>query len=485
MKKLFVSTLVFLLLSLGVVYANEITLEYEIKISDYGLYFDGNHVTGSARQTRPDRDDGRYDYAFGRRITPHGDCIAKHGDYVFVTWYRGDKLDRHVMLSRINMLTKSKVTIEFPHRHTGFQNRWHIGESHNTIAVGISPKDGTVHLLYDMHAYSPTRPADGSLSNDYFRYSVSEKNVATLPDEEFTIDKFLPKRMYLKEGENYQGLTYPDFFVNDDDDLFVKMRVGGHNNGKFQMAKYDGIEWSSWVDYNVLNARTRPEVSYNWGLYGSYQYLHGKFHIAYTIRRNLNDIYVYNNGFFYSYSEDPDGRDQWFNYKGDPVSSPIIDPYQAFVSEPADEVPSGANNSVTIGEGPRWTVTERGDIHMMVNNVRGVGQRANVHTYKKASDDTFSTTTSFPGGDALRSIGDDIYLIGLNNGRPIIRRAEGGTNDWSIVYQTSSGKTFRHGNVLIADGKIYYYLMENGSGTAQPIYLQVYNLNFSDSTTQH
>ena len=207
--------------------------------------------------------------------------------------------------------------------------------------------------------------------------------------------------------------------------------------------------------------------------------MHGKFHIAYSTRRNLNDIYIYNNGIFYSYSDNPDGRKQWFNYSGKPVSSPIIDPYEVFVSEPGDQVPSSGNNSVMISGGPRWTVTDRGDIHFMLNNVRGVGQRRDVHTYKKASDDNFTTTTSFLGGDELRSIGNDIYLIGLNNGRPIIRKAEGGTNNWTVLYEAKSGRTFRHGNVLVADGKIYYYLMENGSGTAQPLYLQVYDLNLS------
>jgi hypothetical protein len=122
-------------------------------------------------------------------------------------------------------------------------------------------------------------------------------------------------------------------------------------------------------------------------------------------------------------------------------------------------------------------VTERGDIHFMINNVRGANnQRVNVHTYKKASDSVFTTTTSFPGGDEFRSIGNDIYLIGLSNGRPFIRKAEGGTNDWTLLYQATSGKSFRHGNVLARDGKVYYYLMENKSGNAQPIYLQVYDL---------
>lgn len=454
----------------------EVTLEYETKISDHGLYFDGVNVMNQDKLALPNRTDGKYDFAFGSRITPHGDCIAQYGDYVFVTWYRGGKTDRHVMLTRINLVTRAKATIEFPHRHTGFQNRWHIGESHNTIAVGICPKDETIHLLYDMHAYSPSRPADGSLSNDYFRYSVSVKNAATLPDDAFTLDKFYPKRNYLKQGENYEGLTYPDFFVNTDDDLLVKMRVGGHNNGKYQMAKYDGTAWSGWIDYNVLSAGSHPDMDYNWGLYGSIQYLHGKFQIGYAIRKNNGtDRFVHNNGFFYSYSTAPDGSKDWFNYKGQPVNSPMVNPYEVFVYEPGDEVSVKSPNTVRVSS-PSWTVTERGDIHF-ITGVSGGGQSLNVHTYKKATDNVFTTSKSLPAGGSFKSIGNDIYLIGLKNGRPYIEKAEGGTNDWATVYQATSGKTFRHGNVLVQEGKVYFYLMEDGSGNAQPLHLQVYDLN--------
>ncbi|WP_339753386.1 BNR-4 repeat-containing protein [Algoriphagus aquimarinus] len=451
----------------------QVSLVSEILISDTGLYFDGDEVAPSQRLEKLDRTDGRYDYAFGNRITPHGDCIATYGDYVFLTWYKGGKENRQVMLTRVNTKTNSRVNIEFTHKHTGFQNRWHIGESHNTIAVGISPKNETVHLLYDMHAYSPNRPSGGSLTEDYFRYRMSVENAATLPDDEFTLDKFYPKKLYLKQGEDYTGLTYPDFFVNDLGDLFVKMRVGGNDNGKFQIANYDGGTWSGWKDYNVLNAKSAPGINYNWGLYGYLQYLNGKFQIGYSIRKN-DEEFVYNNGFFYSYSDDPEGINDWHNYKGEKVSSPLVDPYEIFFYEPADVVPG----KVTITTSPSWTVTQRGDIHFMMNNVSGSGETRNVHSYKKASDSEFTHTTEFPGGE-LRSVGNELYLIGLENDRPIIRKAEGGTNDWTVVYKEASGKRFRFGNLLIVDGILYFYLMETGSGSGQPIWLQTYDLGIN------
>jgi len=455
----------------------EVKLVSEIKISDSGLFFDGDS------QRRPvdslvNRSDGKYDYYFGNRITPHGDCIKRYGDYLFVTWYKGGKENRQVMLTRYNMVTNTRVTIEFPHRHTGYQNLYFIGESHNTIAVGICPRDETIHLLYDMHSYSANRPEDGSLANDYFRYSLSTKNAATLPDHEFTLDKFYPKRLYLKEGENYARLTYPAFFEDTGGNLFVKMREGGHTNGKFHLAKYDGNQWSAWADFNVLNAGNYPEMEHNWGLYGDYQYLNGKFHMGFAIRNSQENKFVNNNGFHYAWSIDPVSNPEWFNVNNEPLAIPLVDPAPTFISEPGDLVPSAGSRSVRISSSPSWTVTERGDIHFVMNDVRGAERtKVNVHTYRKAGEKDFATTTEFPGG-SLHAIGNNIYIIGLNNqGRPYIKMAEGGTNNWVDLYEATSGKSFRFGNVLIHEARVYFYLMEKGTGSAQPIYVQVYDLN--------
>ena len=114
----------------------------------------------------------------------------------------------------------------------------------------------------------------------------------------------------------------------------------------------------------------------------------------------------------------------------------------------------------------------------MMNNVEGSDKAKNVHSYKKASDSEFTHTTEFPGGE-LRSVGNDLYLISLENDRPVIRKAEGGTNDWSVMYKETAGKKFRFGNLLIVDGFLYFYLMEMGSGSGQPLWLQTYDLGIA------
>ena len=124
-------------------------------------------------------------------------------------------------------------------------------------------------------------------------------------------------------------------------------------------------------------------------------------------------------------------------------------------------------------------MTERGDVHLIgkVSNIKRT-QAVNVHTYKPAGAKEFITSTDFAGADKIYTAGNDIYIIGLTRGgRPYIEKGIGGTNKFTRVYEAKSGKRFRHGNVYIKNGKLYYYLMERGTGTTQPIYLQVIDLD--------
>ena len=465
----------------------QVVLENEVKITDFGLHFNGSKVPNSSSDNGSTTN---YDYVFGRNISAHGDCIKTYGDYVFMTWYRGGKTDRHVMLTRYNTVTGTMATIEFPHTHTGFQNKWWLGESHNTIAVGISPLNGTIHLLYDMHAYSSSRPSDGSLANDYFRYSYSVSNAASLSDVEFTLDKFVQntnggyKHLRLTGSENqseFDGLTYPKFFLNDEGELIMNMREGGNNNGKYKFTKYDASTstWSNFIDFNALNAGNQSDVDYNWGLYGSMKYVNGKMRIGFQRRSgNNNDKYQYQNGVYYAYSDDQTGASNWKNHEGTSFSLPLYDSDLIKVMEPGDYVQTTQTNQVYIVQGFDWTVTENGDVHI-ISRVRDLefNVTKNLHTYKPAGASDFITSENFSGAESIYTAGDDVFIIGLTNGRVRVQKTEGGTNNFTTVYQPTTGKTFDHGQVYIDNGILYYYMMENASGSAQPLYLQIIDLD--------
>ena len=476
-----------LLIPRGILNA-QVVLEKEVKITDLGLHFDGNKVSSGTANTG---DSAPYDYFFGRNISAHGDAIKTYGDYVFMTWYRGGKADRHVMLTRYNTKTDAIATIEFPHRHTGYQNQYWIGESHNTIAVGISPLDGTIHLLYDMHAYSASRPSNGSLANDYFRYSYSVKDAASLPDAEFTLDKFVPNgtggykhlRMPgIAAQSEFLSLTYPRFFQNDGGELFMLMREGGNNNGMYKFVKYDANTgaWGNFIDFNRLNARSQPGIDYNWGLYGDMKYVNGKFRIGFQRRsQNNDDKYLYQNGVYYAYSDDQTAATSWKNHKGESFSLPLWDADFIKVMEPGDYVATTQANQVYIVGGFDWTVTANEDVHI-ISRVRDSENNVtkNLHTYRPSGGTDFITSEDFSGGSAIYTSGDSVFLIGLNSsGRVFVEKAEGGTNNFTKVYEATSGRSFDHGVVHIENGKVYYYLMEDKTGNAQPLYLQIIDLD--------
>lgn len=460
----------------------QVTLEKEVKITDLAMYFDGKKV---ALNTTTNSTTG-YDYVYGTALTPHGDCIKVFDKYVFLTWYRGGKQDRHVMLTRYNIETGTQKTIEFPHQHTGYNGKWWIGETHNTISVGICPKNGTIHMLYDLHRNGNV-PA---FANDYLRYSYTVENAATVSDEDFNINLFVqsPNNNYkhlsfpgINDVTTTKLLTYPAFFTNDEGDLFMKNRFGYSENGKFLFAKYNGVDWEGYTDFNRSNASSY-ESAYNWGLYGDIKFLNGKIRIGFQQRANIKtDKYLYQNGFYYAYSDDPSGLNQWKDHKGTGFTRPMSNSNIIKIAEPGDVVATTQKDKNYMVGGFDWTVTSKGDIHF-IGKVRDNENNVTkyVHTYKPAGASDFITTTDFTGAEELYASGENVYIIGLNSsGRPFIETALGGTNNFTRVYEATSGKRFRKGVVNIYNGKLYYYLLENNtadSDDTQPTYLQIIDL---------
>ncbi|WP_282122024.1 BNR-4 repeat-containing protein [Algibacter mikhailovii] len=487
MKNNTLSFLMLCFLILGPLSSNaQVTLEKEIKITDLAMYFNGarNQNSTNSSESTP------HDYAYGRTLTPHGDCIKTYKQYVFMTWYRGGKNDRHVMLTRYNTETNTMKTVEFPHQHTGFKGKWWIGETHNTIAIGISPINGTIHMVYDMHAYTNS----GVFANDYFRYSYSIENAAELPDDAFTLDKFVKDpfdgdyRHTTMDGRrdpsHYDRFTYPQFFLNDQGELFLTARDGTSHDGAQAFIKYEANEnkWGRFKYLNALGAQAKGET-HNWSIYGSIEYVNGKIRAGFQRRlNNGSDKYQYQNGVYYAYSDDPTGASQWKNYKGEAMTLPLVKAEEALVYEPGDFVETTQTNKVHIVSGFDWTVTDNGDVHIISrvkDNENNITKH--IHSYKPNGASEFIISTDFSGAESLYTSGNDVFVIGLNSsGRPFVDRTEGGTNSFTRVYEQTSGKQFTKGKVYISEGKLYYYLLEtkpNNNDDVRTTYLQVIDLS--------
>lgn len=477
----------------------KVSLETQVKITDSALHFDGENLDFSNFKN-PDATTEKYDYFFGRNISAHGDSVKTYQDYVFMTWYRGGKDDRHVMLSRYNKKTGVVKTIEFPHQHTGFRGDPLVGESHNTIGLAVSPVNGTIHMVYDMHAYDNNNHG-GKFKNDYFRYSYSVPGAASVADKDFTLAQFVKDTSAVSEGKNdykhltmtgdladranFARLTYPKFFANTDGTLLLYMRLGGNNNGAYVFNRYDAKtqKWSRFTNFNLNNQKSHGN-EYNWGLYGNMKYVNGKLRVGFQQRSgDNNDKYKYQNGVYYAYSDHPDGFGDWKNHKGEPMTWPLINSDEIKVFEPGDYFSHSEPNSVYIVGGFDWTVTAKGDIHVIsqvrsTNRKRPDYEEIALHAYKPAGSEKFIITKDFTGASEIYTAGDNVYIIGLDKaGYPYVEKAVGGTNNFVREYEAKDGLKFDHGAIYIKDNKLYYYLMEKASGTKQPLYLQIINLD--------
>ncbi|WP_269520514.1 BNR-4 repeat-containing protein [Alteromonas sp. BMJM2] len=455
-----------------------VSLDTETLVTDKAIFFNGNQVKGSYSKNNPEG----YDYIFGDALSPHGDCIKVYKHFVFMTWYQGGKDNRHVMLSRLNTKTGVLKTIQFPHRHTGFRGKWWLGETHNTIAVGISPADDTIHLLYDMHRNGRVE----AFSSDYLRYSFSIEGAASAPDEDFALPLFVnsPAGHYkhlefsgIEDVDTTKLLTYPAFFTGDNGDLFMKMRYGFSANGKMLFARYDGKKWQGYNDFNRVLASEHGS-EYNWGLYGDFKYTGGKFRIAFQRRsKNTSDKYLYQNGIYYAYSDDPQGVLNWKNAQDAPIEIPLAISEQIQIEEPGDWAKTQKKNQVSIVHGFDFTVTNSGDEHF-VSKVEDLefNEQINLHTFRKAGQKDF-TTVRIPFGGQLFSNGDDVYLTGLKNGRVVIAKAKGKAENFTTIYEHSEGPHFDKAVVFFKDSKAYYYLKKaEGSGDKRSLFLQIFSL---------
>jgi hypothetical protein len=396
--------------------------------------------------------------AFGDVITPHGDCIKVYKDYMYATWYQGGMDNRQVWLSRKKIGSGNWKHIKFPHRHVMFRRDPALGDAHNAIAIGICPKDDTIHLLYDMHAYTPD-----DFKNDFFNYSYSKKNAALVPDSEWNIDLFYPKQNYLNKSiannnpKAYWRVTYPGFFTTKDGDLIVKWRIGGHRNAHMYLTKYDGSTWGKAVRWNITRGANTT------GYYGSFRIFNDQMYSCWH-RRTKSDHdagYINNRGLYLAYCRD--SITAWYTATGVEKHLPLLDLEPFKIAEPS--IPGQR-----ISTGPSFVVTASGAFH-----ARATVNREAKHFFRLKPTDDLQMELGIPNGD-MYAMGAKVYLIGLEDGRPVIKATEEGKNNWKTEFKIDTSRTYKRGVSTMENGRLYYYLLENGSGDKRPIHVLRFNM---------
>lgn len=242
--------------------------------------------------TQAETFDGQWKHTVNANLAVQ-DALTTYNGVQYASWF---STDDHLYLARKAEGQSAWETIVF----TDYLKT--STDSHNGVAVGICPDDGTLHLSFDNH-------------NDLMNYRRSLPGLITgaVP---WSTASFLPVQHTLYTASNFTDhFTYPRFLTTTDGNLLLQYRswVTEVNN---RVAYYDGA-LSQWTDDWKLVSGSGPYTDPVTGTCNSRRMYdnnitydrYGKLSTTFTWREN--DVPAYNHDFAYLYSED-NGR-TWLN----------------------------------------------------------------------------------------------------------------------------------------------------------------------------
>jgi hypothetical protein len=418
----------------------QVTFLESSKITDEAFYF------WKADDPKP--------FHYGQSINPHGNCMKVSNGYVFFTWYRGGWADRTLMISRKKIGEGNWVHVALPAKVGLVGGK---GDTHLTTNVGVSPIDGTLHLMFDHH-------------NSDLKYIRSKKNIAYGPDSDFTAANFLPQQNYLIPGKKVTGVTYPDLFNNDKGEMYFERRLGAAVGGDIIMTYYNGTTWSPEV--KIIQGRG-AEVSQgerNFA-YGSAKFINGKFYYVYSPRwaespTRLNEgVYIMELG-------------ERMNNKATTVDGrsydlPVIDHAPFLIADPRS-VPDNAG----WAGGAQLAISPKNDIYTYIKP-----KGTDAYNYlRKAGETEFKEDRN--KGSLGIFYGKRMYKFNISGGNFVVTSALAGTYDWREDFRKSIGINVKKSITIMNDGVIAVVFSEVKNSAEVPVHCFVFKLEKEEYTAQ-
>ena len=174
---------------------------------------------------------------------------------------------------------------------------------HRNAVIGLSPRDGRLHLAWDHHANS-------------LNYTRSRKGLISDPPDTISAADFEPKQPIAGAPRR---VTYPVFINDPQEELMFLCRSGGSGSGDIVFFEYDASfgEWT--VVAERLFGRAGTYAGWNHSTSRN-AYLHdilfdgkGRLHVSWVWREAAN-TWASNHNLNYAYSDDR-GR-TWKNNAG-------------------------------------------------------------------------------------------------------------------------------------------------------------------------
>ena len=431
-------------------FAQKVELLEESTITNEGLYF-----------WYPN---GKKAFSYAANISPRADCFTVANGYIFFGWYKGGMANRDLMISRKKIGSGKWVHVQLPHKNTLVDERYNptpypngLGNSHQTVSVGVSEKDNTIHILFDHH-------------NDPLNYIISKKGKAFVPDNQFKENIFESRRRYLAPGENIR-VTYPELNENDQGNLILNYRFGNSHAGEEVVHSYNG----SWTRSKVISSGRPPKVPQNKSnyAYGNPVFGNGEFYYAFSVRWDNNR--AFNEGVYLAKCG-PNFTGQWEDLNGRNHQLPVTNFAPFLVDDPATENDGGSTGSVGIA------VSDAGDVHLSYKG-RGTNTDYYYSYVRKAGENSFTRHK----GVAKTGVawGDRIYNVNVaRNGIITIESTKAGTFNYREDLRFDANKTFGNSEYRISDGKIVVIVEDrsNRNTDKNKIYSYVFNINGGGST---
>ncbi|KAK0200129.1 hypothetical protein DFS33DRAFT_1359131 [Desarmillaria ectypa] len=389
--------------------------------------------------------------------------LLTYKGYQYAGWYTSNK---SVILGRRTTSGGSWQTLVLPHTLT-------TTDSHNVIALGISPEDGVIHIAMDCHS-SPVYYAKSSSG-------VAGSSVSWTASLFGTITNTIGS---LNVGST---VTYPQFVVTPDNLLQFVYRSGVSGNGNTQLAEYKNGTWSNvglWASGSGTYTADNGGKSTARNLYiHGVTYRGNRLYITGTWRENSGSVSCSSGGltnhdttFFYS---DDKGR-TWYNAAGTHVgtsgSSPVSVSSSGIVIDSLD-----ANHGLMNQESQ--DVDSKGLIHVIISYVPGrftqcvtnyesdrIAHGYPFHVYQAANGTFVKNEIPFALGAVGRSqiaidASDNVYVV-LPYVRVVVASKASGWSDWRMVYDGSGQGLDAFGEVTIDRGA----LVSSGRGTLAVLY---------------
>jgi hypothetical protein len=385
------------------------------------------------------------------------DAILTYAGYQYTTWYTAD---RSAVVARRKLPAGAWQKVVLPHQLS-------TNDSHNVISLGVSPRDGRLHIAMDTH-------------NTPVFYVKSRAGLASAPPAAWSLADFGAVQRTL-DGIDLGGISYPQFVVTPDRRLQFSFRTGGSGNGTNELAEYDGTwhrlgKWTSatgdWTGPNGVVSTTR-----NMYLHGITYDSRGRLHASFTWREGNTGVLCNQGGLTnhdtgYVYSDDM-GR-TWHANSGASVATPIavnqslvvdpLDPNHGLMNQESQAIDSAGTPHVIISYVPgRFTQCVTGYAADRTRWAR------TFHLTRRADGTWTKMEVPVPPNATGRTrivfdAGDNAYLI-MPFGKIVAASKASGWTDWTTLFDRPSMNLFGEVNVDLANGVLSVLYQQRSSGT--------------------